>query len=203
MKLATIFGSLLMSLSLGAAADVATSTNSEAVLRERLFQRFLAEMDTDLISTNRDKSFTNMMRRIFDGYVVHPSFGLRWDEVPAPTVTGSNALAAVQAFISTNGWNMETNGLRVVDGSDRLKPIRSLPWEAIKDREFNAVTYKGVLYVLLKGWHHNLSGVAYNPQTNTFAPDIRGFKPIGEHWYAWAQPEDPITLTKQYEGQKR
>jgi hypothetical protein len=77
-----------------------------------------------------------------------------------------------------------------------------LPREAIEDREFKAVTHGGILYVLLKGWHHNLSGVAYNPGTNTFAPHIRGFQPIGQHWYAWAEPEDPINLTRKYEGQK-
>ena len=97
---------------------------------------------------------------------------------------------------------METNKSRVVEFSEHLKPIRGLPWEAIKDREFKAVTHQGVLYVVLKGWHHNLSGVAYNPETNTFAPKIRGFQPIGQHWYAWAQPEDPITLPQKYEGQK-
>ncbi len=202
MKFRISLRSLLMSISVGFAADVPASIDSEAVSREKLFQRFLAELDVNRISTNHDENFTNMMRRLFDGYVVHPSFGLRWDEVPAPTLTGANPMVAVHGFISTNGWNMETNGLRVVDDSDRLRPIRGLPWAAITDREFRAVTHKGVLYVLLKGWHHNLSGIAYNPNTNAFAPHICGFKPIGQHWYVWAQPEDPITLPQTYEGQK-
>ncbi len=37
-------------------------------------------------------------------------FGLHWDEVPAPTLVGSNALSAVNSYVATNGWNMQTNG---------------------------------------------------------------------------------------------
>src|SRR5205809_7637406 len=59
-----------------------------------------------------------------------------------------------------------------------------------------------ILYVVLTAWHHDCDGIAYNPTTNSFPPAIRGFKHLGEHWYAWAQPEDPITLSQQYEGHK-
>ena len=30
---------------------------------------------------------------------------------------------------------------------------------------------------------------AYNPNTNHFPEWIKKFKPIGGHWYVWAQPE--------------
>ena len=43
-------------------------------------------------------------------------------------------------------------------------------------------------------------GVAYNPCTNRFDTSLAGFSPIGEHWYAWRQPEDPLKLTQRYEG---
>jgi hypothetical protein len=205
MRLLIALATFLTALSFCFADDTTSATNSNTVLREKLFQRFLAEMSEANITTNYDRSYTNMMRRIFDGYVIDPSFGLRWDEVPAPTSTGSNAMAAVQKFITANGWNMETNISLFFDDpdhSDHIKTISGLPWKAIKDREFEAVTHQGVLYVLLKGWHHNLSGIAYNPNTNTFAPYISGFQPIGQHWYVWARPEDPITLKQKYEGQK-
>jgi hypothetical protein len=205
MRLLIALAALLTALALCFADDTTSPTNSDTVLREKLFQRFLVEMGEVDITTNRDQSYTNMMKRIFDEYVIDPSFGLRWDEVPAPTSTGSNAMAAVWEFVAANGWNMETNGSQFFDypyHSDHIKSIRGLPWKAIKDRDFEAVTHEGVLYVLLDGWHHDLSGVAYNPNTNTFAPYIRGFQPIGQHWYVWAQPEDPITLKQKYEGQK-
>src|SRR5512136_2531164 len=32
-------------------------------------------------------------------------FGPHWDSVPPPTITGSNRMAAVEAFVATNGWN--------------------------------------------------------------------------------------------------
>ncbi len=65
-----------------------------------------------------------------------------------------------------------------------------------------AVTHNGVFYVKLRGWHHNLNGVAYNPNTNFFAPGIVGFKPIGYHWYVWAVTDDTRTFTQVYEGTK-
>jgi hypothetical protein len=144
--------------------------------------------------------FTNqpLLREI----IVHPSFGIWWDEVPAPTLKDGGAMAAVNAFVATNGWNMQTGMLGRFNFVKMMKPIRGLPWKEIYDREFQAVTHNGILYVVLKGWHYNDSGIAYNPKTNSFAPSIAGFKPLGDHWYAWAQPEDPITLSIGYEGGK-
>ena len=91
----------------------------------------------------------------------------------------------------TNGWNMQTNDciFDCIRGSDRAvvsKSIRGLPWTAIYQQEFPAVTHSNILYVFFRGFHHDGRGVAYNPHTNRFAPTIDYFKPLGQHWYAWA-----------------
>jgi hypothetical protein len=114
-------------------------------------------------------------------------------------------MVTVDAFIATNGWNMTTGAVGFGWGliEQKLRPISALPWVQLKDREFRAITSEGILYVVLDSWHHNSSGVAYNPKTNRFDDLIAGFKPLGGHWYAWGQPEDPILLPKQYEGQTK
>jgi hypothetical protein len=197
---------LLLSLFISACKP-SSSGNSEAAQRERFFQRFLTEMRESGALTNTGLSVgsfdTPGIRRMFDQMIVHPSFGLHWDEVPPPTITDSNAVMSVTAFIAVSGWNMETNAELVVDGTERMKPIRNLPWVVIHSREFPAVTHNGVLYVMFGGWHHDCNGVAYNPNTNAFAPGIQGFKHIGQHWYVWAQPEFPTKLAQEYEGQKK
>jgi len=189
------------------AADGVSTKESEATERAHLFERFLAELRRAGV-TNVDMSTTNFMseyvRRYFDATVVHPSFGLRWDEVPPPTLTDSNAMATVTAFVATNGWSMHTGNWAFHYPMIDLKPIRGLPWEAIRDREFPALTHQQILYVVFPGGGHNsYRGVAYNPSTNAFPPAIRGFKHIGQHWYVWTQPEDPIPLLQQYEGRVR
>ncbi len=208
MKLLLVFAAVLVSVSFAFAADVASSTDSEALLRGKLFQRFLAEsqeVDKELNRSQRhDQSYTNGMRLIFDTMVVHPSFGYRWDEVPAPTMTGSNAMAAVDTFVATNGWDMQRDGIVFsVLAPDKSKVIRGLPWTAIHGREFRAVTHDGILYVFFTGWHHNNRGVAYNPNTNTFARGMAAFKSVGQHWYAWATTDDLTTGPQQYEGIRR
>ena len=215
MKLVPAFTVLLMSLHLAFATDVAYSTNSEALVRDKLFQRFLVESEQlkkqlNLSPDAHDDSYTNGMRLIFDGMVVHPSFGYRWDEVPAPTMTGSNAMAAIDEFIATNGWDMQKDGIVFdsVSAADKSKVIRGLPWTAIHGREFPAVTHDGILYVFFTGWHHNNQGVAYNPKTNAFLRSIFAFKPIEQHWYCWATDDsyDPgdrdERVPQQYEGTK-
>jgi hypothetical protein len=181
-----------------------TSTNAYDVLRAKLFQRFLAEAESklpSLIPLNKDQSYTNMVRLVFNHIVVDPTFGLAWDEVPAPTLTNSNAMSSVQAFVKSNGWNMATNNIfGEMSLTNPMKPIRGLPWAAVKDREFGAVTCDGILYVLFNGWEFNISGVAYNPRTNKFVPRLSGFKPIGRHWYVWAAGDHPLPLVQQYEG---
>ena len=124
----------------------------------------------------------------------------QWDSMSRPDIHGRGAMTAVESFIATNGWNMQSNGPPFEMGQ-HWRTIRGLPWRRLKDREFAALTQNGILYVLSNpGWHHDSAGVAYNPQTNRFGPTIRGFKPIGSHWYVWFQPEfQSHTFTQQYE----
>jgi hypothetical protein len=196
------------------AADNTITNDSPAAQRERLFQRFLKEMQEmqKLDPSNLDLSFTNAeaqssLRFVFDSMIVDPSFGLKWDEVPAPTLVGSNALSAVNSYVATNGWSMETNSwvFDSITDDDKSKPIRGLPWVVIHEREFPAVTHDGILYVFFGGFHHDGHGVAYNPHTNNFSGTVDAFKPIGQHWYVWAfDHEDPSTDPQPqiYEGAK-
>src|ERR1043165_8713529 len=91
------------------AEDGALTNDSPAAQKERLFQRFVAEMqksapsDPDLSSTNAEALAS--FRRVFELAIVDPSFGLYWDEVPGPTIVNSNALSSVNSFVATNGWN--------------------------------------------------------------------------------------------------
>ena len=190
-----------------AAADTNAFTNeTEAVQMERLFQRFVKEMhdQQSKVPTNVDISYfkhfeTPEFHTVFTQMVVTPSFGYRWDTVPAPTMTGTNTMASVDAFIATNGWEMQKDGaVFSAFGSSQEKPIRGLPWAAIHEREFPAVSHGGVLYVFFNGWHHNNSGVAYNPRTNDLV--MPGFKPIGQHWYVWATSDTGERFEQVYEG---
>lgn len=192
----------LAGLSFARAADTNAFKDLEM---EKLYQRFLKEMraDTNMSSllTNIDSAFT---REMFSNMVVHPSFGIHWDEVPAPTMTNSNAMDEVNAFIATNGWNMQTNNCAFDCWSnDVFENIRGLPWTAIHGREFPAVTHNHILYVMFTGWHHNDTGVAYNPLTNAFVPEMQGFKPIGQHWYVCGTSDSTVDLEKIYEGQQK
>ena len=110
-------------------------------------------------------------------------------------------MVAVESFVATNGWNMQSNGPPFETAGRHWQMIRGLPWRSLRDREFRVLTQNGILYDLSNpGWHHDSAGVAYNPQTNRFGPTIRGFKPIGEHWYVWFQPEfQSETFAQQYE----
>jgi hypothetical protein len=142
------------------AADNTLTNDSPAAQKERLFQRFVKEMqksapsDPDLSSTNAEALAT--FRAVFESAIVDPSFGLYWDEVPAPTLVGSNALSAVYSFVATNGWNMQTNDCifdctSANDSHAKSKPIRGLPWAVIREQEFPAVTHDNILYVFLEG----------------------------------------------------
>ena len=197
------------------AADNAITNDSPAAQKERLYQRFLKEMLPEmqkLDPSNSVWSFTNAeaqssLRMVFETVIVDPSFGLKWDEVPAPTLVGSNALSAVNAYVATNGWNMETNSwvFDSLTDDDKSKPIRGLPWAVIHDREFPAITHDGILYVFFGGFHHDGSGVAYNSHTNNFSGTVDAFKPIGQHWYVWAFDHEDPTRDHQpqiYEGAK-
>jgi hypothetical protein len=207
MKVISTSGAFLISLSVCFAADPPSSTNCDAVLREKLFQRFVKEMEQSSHYETHDQAYTNSMRFLFNHFIVDPTFGLRWDEVPEPTLTNSSSMKSVRKFIKRYGWNMATNDIFgdlawITHETNKMKPIRGLPWQVIQHREFRAVTCKGVFYVLFEGWHHNLRGVAYNPNTNVFASQIAAFKPIGQHWYVWATSDTPDTGPQVYEGNK-
>jgi hypothetical protein len=128
-------------------------------------------------------------------------FGCRagWESLPAPDMKGTNAMSAVSSFIATNGWQMHTGGLAFSYGKEQTTLLRGLPWRTLNTDAFPALTHNGILYVVLGGWHHDVHGVAYNPNTNRFPPAIAGFRPLGGHWYVWAQSEDPIELKQRYE----
>jgi hypothetical protein len=133
----------------------------------------------------------------------HPPLGIEpasWERIPAPDLRGTNDPGGVQTFIRTNGWNMGQGVAGAAWGLVKTKPIRGLPWDEIKHREFEAITADGILYVIFDGFHHSMYGVAFNPRTNRFDPHLVGFSPIGDHWYAWRQPEDPMKLPQRYEG---
>ncbi len=158
-----------------------------------------------------DRGITNFLQLtnfpLFRGIITHPSFGIWWHEVPPPNLTNNSDMAAVNAFIATNGWKMHKGQLSSLSFRQQWS-IRGLPWKEIRDRDFLALTHNGILYVMLTGFHHNLNGVAYNPQTNPFPDRIQGFKSLGGHWYAWIHPEDwPLPgdppLRQEYEGKPR
>ena len=109
------------------------------------------------------------------------------DDAPRPIAGGQDLLTTMKDYI--------TRPDRVVN----LKNIRGLPWKAIHNDEFEAVTHDDVLNVILRGWHHNYDGIAYNPKTNAFPHRIFGFKPLRDHWYVWTQPEVEVSLPRRYE----
>src|SRR5579863_2907584 len=105
----------------GFAADTTLTNDSQAAQKERLYQRFVKEMQQKMEEAQKSEpsnglnlSFTNaeeraVLRSVFESMIVDPSFGLNWDEVPAPTLTGSNAMSSIDSFVAANGWNMQTN----------------------------------------------------------------------------------------------
>jgi len=213
---------LLLALAIAAnASDNQPLEESEAAKKERLYQQSLtefrsgiSELERNLPEAMRDSGVTNiansargesMFRELFEANWIHSSFGLRWDEVPPPTLHGTNSTEGVRAFVAGHGWQMNTNELAFVlwDARKRGIPFIGLPWQAIQHREFRAVTDQGILYVPLRYGpiFEGLacSGVAYNPRTNRFPATLRGFKHIGDHWYVWRQG-DPPPGPYDYEG---
>jgi len=211
MKLLLTFLTVVCILRGLVAADLTVTNDTKEIQQERLLQRFLKEVKKwqSEAPTNFDVSYMKyyytpeFREYFFKEMVVDPTFGYRWDEVPAPTMTGTNAMAAVYGFIATNGWDMQKDGYIFSITADKSKPISGLPWTVIHDREFPAVTHDGILYVFFTGWHWIDSGVAFNPGTNTFAENMLGFKPIGQHWYVWATSDDGQKMAQQYEGAKK
>jgi hypothetical protein len=110
----------------------------------------------------------------------------RWDSTPSPNISGTNAMAGVSTFIATYGWNASTNEEDLYHWNGlQSHYIHDLPWTQFTNQQFQALTHKGILYVLTNPGWDDYSGVAYNPQTNHFPAFIEGFKPIGSHWYVW------------------
>lgn len=205
---AIVFLALAAICVFGSAKAQPVSITDVKAMREKLFQRFLRKMENIKLMVGsgfvekRKPEYTNMMRGIFDGYIVDPTLGLEWDEVPAPTLTNAAAMDPILDFIRTNGWDMASGDIfgEMTRWTNPMKPIRGLPWAAIQDREFYGVTSAGVLYIYFTGWEFNLRGVAYNPKTNAFTKRLAGFIPIGQHWYAWVTSDTPATTVQQYEG---
>lgn len=114
-----------------------------------------------------------------------------WRKTPGPDIHGTNALASVRSFIATNGWNTYATNVDIFwEDWEPKRYISELPWKTWSGKSFQATTSEGVLYVLLgDAFHHDYYGVAYNPNTNHFPEWIRGFRPVGDHWYVWSQPE--------------
>jgi len=196
MKPLVTFGALLLSLISASAAETALPTDLELAQWQRIADRLRVERGVTNFTW-----FTN--QPLLRATIVHPSFGLYWDEVPPPTLAGLSAKASVSAFAATNGWNMHTGTLGSFSFVKTRPTIRGLPWQVIREREFPAVTHEGILYVIFTGWHHNYRGVAYNPKTNVFPQSIHGFKPLRDGWYVWAQGDDMPSLPRQYERQSR
>ena len=123
-----------------------------------------------------------------------------WDAMSPPDIHGTNALASINAFVASHGWNMQTSG-PPFEANIRAGQITGVPWKKLRGRQLSAITQGGILYVVTEeGLHHDLIGIAFNPQTNKFGPTIRGFRPLGEHWYVWTQPEfQAMTLVQKYE----
>jgi hypothetical protein len=127
-----------------------------------------------------------------------------WEKAPAPDILGTNGLASVISFVATNGWD-SYGGTNDTVFWEYMEPnfyISDLPWKKWKGQRFQALTQDGILYVLRGDqFSHDYYGVAYNPNTNQFPRHIRSFKPIGDHWYVWAQPEfwDSATTDGRYE----
>ena len=185
----------------------------EAVQEQQVRQRIRAMIETNRAEmvahgmTNQngepllplaDDSTVDAVYRMF---VVHPAFGLGWDEVPSPNLTGTNANRAVNDFVATNGWNMRPSKDLIL-ALPRGQQLTGLPWKEIHERAFPAFTSGGILFVPWCGFGVECSGVAYNPGTNRFPNTVNKFKPIGEHWYVWTQTRPPPGVQK-YEGQNR
>jgi hypothetical protein len=201
------------------AGDMQSEDEIEGAKKERMYQEWrqalreaLAQTEANLPAGERH-GLTNfaessygekMVRDIFEAAWIHSSFGMSWDQIPAPTIRGSNATVGVETFIAEHGWNMLTNAtdfLFLITLERRGKPLRGLPWDVLKERTFKAATHQGILYIPLRD-HMPMgsSGLAYNPQTNRFH-SVRDYRPIGDHWYVWKQTDTASDERSWYEGE--
>jgi len=199
----------------GAAAEPAFASETEGAQKERLRQQIRAMIETNRVEMAK-RGMTNAngelplpaaddaaVDALYRMLVVHPAFGLGWDEVPAPNLKGVEAMKGVNSFVATNGWNMWTNEVLLFAlPHSGERPLTGLPWKEIRDRPFPALTLGGILFVPWSGFGTECSGVAWNPNTNKFPSTINKFKPIGDHWYVWTQTQSPAGV-QQYEGRKQ
>src|SRR5882724_5906516 len=100
MKRLATFGVLFFCLVVAEAAEFTVTNDTEAAQWQRLYGRIRTEMGI----TNVEEM---MKMPLFRARFVHPAFGIYFDEVPAPTMSGTSAMAAADAFVSTNGWDMQ------------------------------------------------------------------------------------------------
>lgn len=120
-----------------------------------------------------------------------PYYGARWDQVSSP-VAGTNAMAPVNAFLLTNGWQMQTGVVLFFSiPAERLRPLGGIPWKGLEKAQYSAITCDGILYIPLRAFGPESDGIAYRPGTNPFPPTISGSAPLGGNWYAWKQTMAP------------
>jgi len=126
-----------------------------------------------------------------------------WERMQNPDLKGKAAMAAIDSFAATNGWNMSQSPIQfAVYGRPHPGYLRGLPWSTLKDSSYPALTSKGIFYAALKLSNHNVTGLAYNPNTNRFPKGVTGFKPLADHWYVWTFVGDAAEkpkLTRRYE----
>jgi len=90
-KLFVIFGAMGLALVFVGVAEPPISSDSEAAQWQRISNRLRTEWRvTNFVD------FTN--HPLLRALIVHPVFGLHWDEVPPPTMTNMEALASVHAL---------------------------------------------------------------------------------------------------------
>jgi hypothetical protein len=119
-----------------------------------------------------------------------PYNGFSYDSVSRP-LTNSNAMAGVQQFVRSNGWQMQTGNILFVTLGDKMRPLAGIPWKGLTQKQYDAITCDGILYVPLRGFGAESDGIAYNPKTNRFPVTVNGFVPVGAGWYAWKQTMAP------------
>jgi len=120
-----------------------------------------------------------------------PYYGARWDQVSSP-ISGTNTMAAVNAFVLTNGWQMQTGDVMFFSiPAERLKPLVGIPWNGLANAQYSAITCDGILYIPLRAFGPESDGIAYRPGTNPFPRTISGSAPLGGNWYAWKQTMSP------------
>jgi hypothetical protein len=111
-------GVLLVALTVSG-AEVSGTNGTAADPMLRLYEQIYEQL------TNEKGAITNeemMKMPIAREAIVYKAFGGVWNSVSAPTITAPEALASVQAFVATNGWNMQTGGLLFTYGLDKPKP---------------------------------------------------------------------------------